>query len=374
MKITVGQFNDSFQPVMDGVANTVRNYAYWLNIKCGKCYVVTPKYPKFIDQEEFEVIRYASTKLPFRPPYRLGMPFFDYKSKKILQEIDFDIVHAHSPFSSGQMALKLAKKKNIPIVATFHSKFYDDFKQALKSDILAQFMVNRVIAFYNQVDYVWTVNESTANTLKEYGFKGNIEVMSNGTEFDDHIDFNENIDYMKTNYNVNENELVFLFVGQHILQKNIKLIIESLAILKKENIKFKMIFVGEGYAKNELIKLSEDLNLMNEVSFMGKIIDRTLLKRFFARADLFLFPSVYDNAPIVTREAAALCTPSIVIKGSNAAEGIIDGVNGYTCENDVVVFANKIKQISLDKNKLKETGLNAKNTIAVTWESIVNKV
>ncbi|MDF2699592.1 MAG: hypothetical protein K0Q49_1148, partial [Haloplasmataceae bacterium] len=32
------------------------------------------------------------------------------------------------------------------------------------------------------------------------------------------------------------------------------------------------------------------------------------------------------------------------------------------------------KQISLDKNKLKETGLNAKNTIAVTWESIVNKV
>lgn len=374
MKITVGQFNDSYPPIMDGVANTVYNYAYWINKNFGKSVVITPTYPKHIDNDDFEIVRYASLPLPLRPPYRLGMPLFAFNSKKKLSEIDFDILHVHSPFSSGQIALDLARKKNIPIVATFHSKFYDDFKQALKSDFLAKLAVNRVVSFFEKVDYVWTVNESTANTLKDYGYKGNIDIMPNGTDFDSNIDFKNNLKYMNNNYQIEEDELVFLFVGQHIWQKNIKLIVQSLKLLKDENIKFKMLFVGEGYAKADLMELVKKLKLTNEIKFMGKITDRVLLKRFFARSDLFIFPSVYDNAPIVMREAAALKTPSVVIEGSNAGEGILDGINGYTCENDEKSLANKIKNIISDRDALHQTGENAKETIAKSWESIINDV
>ncbi|HEY8364243.1 MAG TPA: glycosyltransferase [Haloplasmataceae bacterium] len=372
--IKVGQFNDSFLPVMDGVVNTVKNYAYWINRKYGKSYVITPSFPKYQDNEEYDVIRYTSSFLPFRKPYRLGLPFLDNEINKKLDSIDFDILHVHCPFSSGKLALKLAQKKSIPIIATFHSKFYDDFKQVFKSDYITKKIVNRIITFFERVDYVWTVNESTKATLIDYGFKKNIEIMPNGTDFLVDFNYQDNIEYMKQNYLVYPNDLMFLFVGQHIWQKNLKLVVEVLNALKQKNLQYKMFFIGEGYAKKALEAMVEHYALTENVKFMGKITDRALLQRFFARSNLFLFPSLYDNAPIVVREAAALRTPSIVINGSNAQEGIIDGYNGFTSEEDIDKLATKIYNISQDKEKLHEVGLNAQKTISCSWENIIDKV
>ncbi len=374
MKFTVGLFNDSYYPIMDGVANTVRNYAYWYNKKYGKSYVITPKFPKYIDHEEFEVIRYISTNLPLRYPYRLGMPIIANQTKKMIKQIDFDILHVHCPFSSGKLALNLAKDKHIPVIASFHSKFYEDFKQILKNDFLAKLALKKVIAFYEKADYVWTVNDSTTKTLREYGFKGKIEVMPNGTDFYNNINNHENNDFFHKNYQISPNELIFLFVGQHIWQKNLKLIIESLNILKKGNFKFKMYFIGEGYAKNDLSLIVKKYNLTNQVFIMGKITDRQLLKRFFARANLFLFPSTYDTSGIVIKEAAMVKTPSIVIEGTNAQEGIVDGVNGFTCKESYKSFADKIKLVCQDKQFLKLNGEKAQETLALSWESIIDKV
>ncbi len=374
MLLTVGQFNDSYLPIMDGVVNVVNNYAYWINKKYGKSYVVAPKFPKYKDFNEFEVIRYTSTFLPCRPPYRLGIPQLAYSSKRKLSQIDFNILHTHSPFSTGHLALKLARKKNIPIVATFHTKFYDDFKPILKSDYLTNIVMKRIIAFFDKVDYVWTVNESTAETLKSYGYKKNIDIIQNGTDFSTDFDYDENKKYMKQIYDINDNDLMFLFVGQHIWQKNLKLLTDALYLVKQINIPFKMFFIGEGYAKKDLISLVKKYNLSEQTYFMGKITDRELLKRFFARSDLFLFPSVYDNAPIVIREAAALKTPSLVIENSNAQEGIIDRVNGYTCKENPQSLAEKIKLITADKSTLMLVGKKAQETICRSWETIIDEV
>ena len=93
-----------------------------------------------------------------------------------------------------------------------------------------------------------------------------------------------------------------------------------------------MFFVGDGYAKEELEAYVKELGLDGTIVFLGKILDRDYLRSLFARADLFLFPSIYDNAPIVIHEAAAVGTPSLVIAGSNASEEIIDNTNGFHSE------------------------------------------
>ena len=54
----------------------------------------------------------------------------------------------------------------------------------------------------------------------------------------------------------------------------------------------------------------------------------------YHRADLLVFPSIYDNAPMVLREAAAMGTPAVVVRGSCSAEGITDGENGFICADD----------------------------------------
>jgi 1,2-diacylglycerol 3-alpha-glucosyltransferase len=371
--LITGQFNDSFTPVMDGVTNVVKNYAYWLDKKYGESYVATPAYPGYIDREEFPVLRYYSIPLKKREPYRIGLELLDINFRTTIKNISFDIVHAHCPFTSGAIAQQIARKKNIPIVATFHSKFYDDFKQVLKIDAFAKLCTRIVIDFFNRMDQVWTVSKGAADTLREYGYKGHIEVVPNGTDFDIPENMESLVQKTEKKLGINSSDLVLLFVGQHIWQKNIKLLVDSLSYIKKQ-IPYKMFFVGDGYAKEELETYVQKLGLNDRVYFLGKILDRDYLRSLFARADLFLFPSVYDNAPIVVREAAAVGTPSLVIAKSNAAEGIVDNVNGFLSDNDSISYSKRIVEIINKRDELENIGKKAQETIYRRWESIVDEV
>lgn len=371
--LITGQFNDSFTPVMDGVTNVVKNYAYWLDKKYGESYVATPAYPGYIDREEFPVLRYYSIPLKKREPYRIGLELLDINFRTTIKNISFDIVHAHCPFTSGAIAQQIARKKNIPIVATFHSKFYDDFKQVLKIDAFAKLCTRIVIDFFNRMDQVWTVSKGAADTLREYGYKGHIEVVPNGTDFDIPENMESLVQKTEKKLGINSSDLVLLFVGQHIWQKNIKLLVDSLSYIKKQ-IPYKMFFVGDGYAKEELETYVQKLGLNDRVYFLGKILDRDYLRSLFARADLFLFPSVYDNAPIVVREAAAVGTPSLVIAKSNAAEGIVDNVNGFLSDNDSISYSKRIVEIINKRDELENIGKKAQETIYRSWESIVDEV
>ena len=75
----IGLFNDNFPPVLDGVALTVQNYAYWLHKKGHDVSVITPYAPgagQVIKQAPYPVYRFTSIPIPFRPPYRFGLPYF----------------------------------------------------------------------------------------------------------------------------------------------------------------------------------------------------------------------------------------------------------------------------------------------------------
>lgn len=373
-KLVSGQFNDSFTPVMDGVTNVVKNYAYWLDRKYGQCYVATPAYPGYVDREEFPVLRYYSIPLKKREPYRIGFDLLDINFKSTIKSIPFDIVHAHCPFTSGAIAVQIARKMKIPVIATFHSKFYDDFKQVLKIDAFAKICTRLVIDFFNRVDQVWTVSKGAADTLREYGFKGHVEVVPNGSDFVVPENMDSLIAQTEKKLNIGSDDLVFLFVGQHIWQKNIKLIVDALHQVSAEQIPYRMFFVGDGYARDELKSYVQEMGLTRNISFLGKILDRDYLRSLFARADLFLFPSVYDNAPIVVQEAAAVGTPSLVIAKSNAAEGIVDNVNGFLSDNDSISYANRIIRIIRDRQALRSIGEKAKVTIYRNWENIVDEV
>lgn len=374
MKLDVIQFNESFPPLMDGVANVTRNYAHWIKKKYGRSYVVTPEYPAFVDDEIFPVIRYPSIPLAGRKPYRLGVGQHNPKLWKKLSTLHVDIVHAQSPFSSGNIALQYARQQSVPLVATFHSKFYDDFKEATRSDAISWLMTHLVVDFFNYADAVWAVNESTRETLLSYGYKGQVDVVPNGADFTVPTNLETLVGSINDKYDLSEDGLVFLFVGQMIKQKNIPMIIDSLGLLQKAGCNFTMLFVGEGKSRDEFQMQVRQLGLDKNILFLGKILDRDVLKSIFARADLFIFPSIYDNAPVVTREAAAVGTPSLIVKGSNAAEGIVHGENGYLCENSAASVSQSILKIVADRKSLKNAGILAQKTIFRSWESIVDEI
>lgn len=371
----IGLFNDSFPPIMDGVALTVYNYAYWLNKKTDRVMVVTPNtYQSNEKTEDFDISYYPSVPIPIRKPYRLGMPHLDVMQMyNLIYKTPFDIIHAHSPFSSGKLAKKVSKHQNIPLIATFHSKFRDDFVQSVKSEKIADLMIKNVMNFFNYADEVWIPQAYVEDTIREYGFKGNVEVVDNGTDF--FVEKNE-LEILKEKtkkkLNIGKNELTLLFVGQHIWEKNTAMIIEALEIIR--NIPYRMFFVGMGYAEQQMKKMVFERKLDDKVCFVGSIFDRNIIKEYYAASDLFIFPSLYDNAPLVVREAAALHTPSILVRGSTASEIIQDNVNGFLIENSAEDLAKKIKYAYMNPQILKLNGTNASITISRSWENITNEV
>ncbi|HEY5589437.1 MAG TPA: glycosyltransferase [Paludibacter sp.] len=369
---TIGIFNDSFPPIMDGVSLTVQNYAYWLQKKNQDVCVITPKSPNYTDNEPYPVLRYTSIPILGRKPYRFGLPKMDLSFKTELDKISFGLVHAHSPFSAGNIALNIAKEQQIPFVATFHSKYRDDFEHSVHNKRIAKLMTKEVIRFFEKADEVWIPQASVEETIREYGFKGKLEVVDNGNDFANDEPVEPIKKQARIDLKLNEKDTIFLFVGQHIWEKNTRLIVESLALIK--DLPFKMFFIGIGYAADDLKRMVEELNISDKVEFVGMITERQIIKKYYAAADLFLFPSIYDNAPLVIREAAALQTPSVMVEGTSSAENISNNFNGFLTENTAESFGAKLRELINSPEKIRIAGLNASQSLARSWESVTEEV
>ena len=338
--------------------------------------VVTPYAPNMqevMSAATYPIYRYVSVPIPFRPPYRYGLPFLDIPFMRQWKQMNFELVHAHCPFTTGRLARQITKQQQIPLVATFHSKYRQDFEHNVQCKPIVDWMVRHIIRFYEQADEVWIPQAAVEPTLREYGFKGHVEVVENGNDFytpNDHID--EMRAEMRAELGVAPDETMLLFVGQHIWEKNIGFILDSLALIKDKP--FNLFMVGTGYAVREIRAKVKELQLQDKVTLLGNIHDRERLKRIDAAADLFLFPSLYDNAPLVVREAAAMHTPAMLIQNSTAAEIIDNDVNGFLTPNDVQMYADRIVYLMEHPEVLKRVGKKASTTISRSWENVIEEV
>lgn len=374
--LTIGQFNDAFRPIMDGVGVCVENYARWLQQRFAQAVVVAPRVPGYTDVEPYTVLRYRSAAFPPMKPYRVGLPWLDARFRIALSRTPFDLVHAHAPFVAGSLALGVARRRQIPIVATFHSKYREDFLKVLGSPRLADLAARRIVSFFGRVDQVWAPNAATADTLRGYGFQGSVEIVRNGTDLaapsaPQHDAYRSTAERRLP---LRPGDQVYLFVGQHRWEKNVRLIIEALAQLRASGRQFHMVFVGTGYAAAEMRRLVRRLDLAECVSFMGLITEREELKPFYARADLFLFPSLYDNAPLVMREAAAFSCPSVLVAGSTASEQCVHGRNAFLIDNSAAALCELLDRLADEPEVVARAGRGARKTIYLQWDQIVAEV
>ncbi|MFQ6615229.1 MAG: glycosyltransferase [Fidelibacterota bacterium] len=374
MRLSTGQFNDSYAPIMDGVSVAVRNYAYWLNRILGPCSVITPEFPGYRDRDEFPVLRYLSIPIPHRRPYRLGIPAADIPFHVRIKQHRFDLVHCHSPFSAASLALRIARKRQIPLVATFHSKLKDNLQRSLRIKTVVTYKIKRIVEFFHQADEVWIPTESAIATLREYGYRGDVKVVPNGVDMETPQGIASYRQKAGDYLGAKEDDNVLLYVGQLAWEKNLTFILKALNWLNNTNTPFVMVFVGEGYARRRLVSLVRKLGLRSRVKFTGVISDRETLKAYYARADLFLFPSQYDTSGLVVREAAALKVPSVLLKGATAAEGIIDSRNGFLCDHTPEAYGRKIKTLLANRGDIRRAGEEASNTLYRSWETVAQEV
>lgn len=373
--ISVGLFNESFAPQVDGVAVTVENYARIINEKHGKSCVVVPKVKsRKTNKYPYKIYQYPSTRIQVAGQYNIGVPVSMSLYKKLMDK-DMGLIHSHCPFGSGLYAQFISAKKAIPHISSFHTKFKDDVNRRIRfnSEWPGEIVAKQVVAFYNQCDYVWAVSNGTARTLKNYGYQGDIHVMPNGCDIPASYKNPLIKQQVLKKFDFKSDAPLLLFVGRHTWVKNTRIIIEALGALSRHKKEFNMLFVGSGEDKSAMEKLVKRQDIENKVRFAGNVMDRNQLREIYMSSDLFLFPSVYDNAPLVVREAAACGCPSLLIENSNSAESALDGVNAFLSNESVEDFALTLNA-ALESNNLEKVGENARRDMYISWEDVVEMV
>ena len=377
MQPFTGIFNDSFPPIIDGVSLAVQNYARWLSSEGERPCVVTPRNPVAVETP-YPVLRYFSLPIANRKPYRYGYPKFDFKIWRLLRHTPMRLVHCHCPFSSGRLGAYAARKQRIPLIATFHSKFRNDLEHSFQNTPwMVNIIMRRILDFFNGCDHVWIPQAAVEETVREYGYSGKLTVVENGNDMAS-LYSPEELPMAKhaarRELGIPDGVISLLFVGQHILEKGIMVVAQTLKLLKGQGVDFRMHFIGQGYALPRLEQYIKENGLEGKCTIHGVVTARDQLAKHYTAADVFLFPSFYDNAPLVVREAAAMGTPSVLPAGSTASEVILDGVNGLLTSATPEQYAAVVKHLTENRDVCAALGMKARETLTRSWDDVMEEV
>ena len=373
-KLNVCLMNDSFPPLIDGVANAVVNYASVISSSLGAATVVTPEHPEARDDGfGYPVVRYKSMTITEKLcGYRAGYPFSASKLE-MLGNSGFDIIHSHCPFASTVLARTLREKTNIPIILTYHTKFDIDIRRALPNKLLADSAIKLVVSNIEACDEVWTVSHGAGENLRSLGYEGDYYVMENGVDFPCGRANAETTEKLRAKYGLRDDIPTFMFVGRLLWYKGIRLILDALKMLSEKGIDYRMLIVGDGADRKEMEEYVNELSIGDKVIFTGAVYDREELRVFYTAGDLFLFPSLYDTNGIVVREAAACGVGSLLIDGSCAAEGITHGRTGILTKDDASAIAEELIFAASHLDEIRQIGQHAMDEVYISWETSVKR-
>ena len=374
----VGLFIDTWYPMVDGVIKVVDNYARRLTKYCDVV-VFCPETrgaTKAMDEAlPYKVVRCHSLPL-LNSDYDIPAPVLDPKFEAQLILSGIDMVHIHSPFAVGLAGVIYAKLHNLPVVATLHSQYKQDFEKPLKFKPAVEIALGSIMRVFNRCDECWAVNSGIQELYqKEYGLTAPCKVRLNATDHMPVADPEAAARWVNETYGVPADATVFLFVGRINFIKNLDFTVRSLAIAKKLGLRnFRMLFVGKGQDEERLAELVREQGLENEVVLCGLVSGREQLEMLYSRAKLFLFPSLYDANSLVQIEAAAQGTPTVFLRGARTAATVTPGVNGYVSAPGEENYARTILDIMADADAYDRISAAARRDLYLNWDDVVRDV
>ena len=375
----VGLFIDTWYPMVDGVIKVVDNYARRLVQYCDVV-VFCPATRGYSKEEDdklpYKVVRCNSLPL-INNDYDIPTSVLDpvFEAKLVRSGIDF--VHIHSPFTVGLAGVLYAKLHKLPVVATLHSQYKQDFEKPLgKIKPAVSVAMNTIMRVFNSCDECWAVNGGIKELYqKEYGLTAPCKVRLNATDHRPVSDKQEAARIINETYGIPADATVFLFVGRINFIKNIDFTVRSLARAKAMGLKnFRMLFVGKGQDEEKLSDLVTELGLTEEVVMCGLVSDKAMLENLYSRAKLFLFPSLYDANSLVQIEAACQSTPTLFLEGAKTAATVTPGVNGYVAPAGEENYARAIIDILADAEGYERIAQAAFRDLYINWDDVVREV
>lgn len=159
---------------------------------------------------------------------------------------------------------------------------------------------------------------------------------------------------------IKDKDRMVLFVGRLEKQKNVGALLQAVAQIKEKVKRLKLHIIGDGSLRQELATQAQQLGLQGIIEMHGTVGN---VEPWFAAADVFALPSIFEGMGIVIAEAFRAGVPVVATNIEGPAELIENGANGLLVPpNDVDALALALLAVLNDVELATELGLNGLNS------------
>lgn len=221
----------------------------------------------------------------------------------------------------------------------------------------------------SQADSVAAISNYLLNTAKDYGYKGYLEVIPNGVDFQN----TQNTDF--TNYKQNTKPKTIITTSRLVYKNGIDILIKAVAKVKEKIPDVKCLILGDGSEEKSLKSLAMQLNVSGNIEFLGNI-DQEKIPEYLAGADVFVRPSRSEGLGISFLEAMAVGLPVITPPVGGIPDFLKDGETGLFCKGeDYKDLAEKILVLFRDESLARKIVENGRKIIEekFLWNGISKK-
>jgi len=273
-----------------------------------------------------------------------------YRLSKILRKYDIDIVinHHNKDIKIARMASLIVNKK---IVNIKRAGSIGDVKNTLENKLIYKRFVDGIITPTYDIKY----------KLLKYGWldKDLIHVIKNGVIIPNLEGLN--IKNIKNSLKVADESRVIGSFGRLVEQKQFDkfLFVSKLIKQKIDNVKF--IIVGEGHLKDEIINISKEIGIFNDLILLDFQADPISI---YAICDIIVMTSRSEGYPNVLLEAMSVGKPVVAFGVGGIKELIKNGDNGYIIDPfDCEKMAEICIELLRNEEKVEEIGSRAKKYV-----------
>ena len=248
-----------------------------------------------------------------------------------------NIVHLSAPDILNHRAIRWARRHDVPVVASLHTRF-ETYLKYYHVGFLAPIFVGIQKRFYNRVDRVMPPGESMAAVIRGWGVTTPTAIWSRGIDHDRFTPTRRDLDW-RAALGIGRDEVAIGFLGRLVKEKGLDVFVEVLAELRRRGVPHRALVVGEGPARAWFEAEAP------EAVFAG-FQSGNDLGRAVASMDIFFNPSVTETFGNVTLEAMAAGVPVVAARATGAVDLVDEGETGFLVPpRDCAAYADAIGRI-----------------------------
>ncbi len=336
--LRVGLFTEIYRPVVNGVVEAVEALADGLRGRGHQVYCFAPSMPGYAEADG-PVVRMPSLPLPTRTPYRLTLPLISRRNvTRVIKQLS--LVHVHSPFVTGWMGMRYARRYGMPLVYTYHTQLEAYAHYVPFEPNATRFAASQLTRrFSNLADAVVVPTLAMATRLRELGVTVRLEVVPSGINVA-RFGAGRREEEVRARLGAGPGDRLLLCVSRLAKEKNIELLFRALAHANDSSLK--LAIAGEGPLRNGLEERARECGVAGQTRFLG-IVPRDNLPNLYASADAFVMPSTTETQGLV--QAEALAAGAYVIAADAPQNRDVLGEAGRLVPSTASAFANAFQAV-----------------------------